>query len=261
MHSNLGKLAFGILLMFCGIIACSPGDDASRDATGTVRSRETLPTPPMSNDLVVKITRVIDGDTFHVLLSDGSTDKLRLLGVDTPETATTNKQNEYRGITDVNCLNYWGMEATEFVTNMIEGRSVRVRLDALAGKRGFYGRLLAYILVGERDLGSLLLESGYARVYREGESFLEQEYLQLEEAAHEAKKGLWGCSARAGPRGVSSPSDHRYDLAGPDRDCGDFLSWEEAQAFFEGAGGPSVDRHRLDGDSDGIACERLRTDR
>ena len=41
-----------------------------------------------------------------------------------------------------------------------------------------------------------------------------------------------------------------------DRDCGDFSSWKEAQAFFKSAG--PGDPHRLDGDGDGIACEGLR---
>ncbi len=50
----------------------------------------------------------------------------------------------------------------------------------------------------------------------------------------------------------------RYDPEGPDRDCGDFDTWEEAQAFYIAAGGPGNDRHRLDGDGDGVACDSLR---
>lgn len=48
-----------------------------------------------------------------------------------------------------------------------------------------------------------------------------------------------------------------YDPDGPDRDCGDFNSQREAQAFFRAAGGPERDPHRLDGDNDGVACESL----
>ena len=50
----------------------------------------------------------------------------------------------------------------------------------------------------------------------------------------------------------------RYDPDGPDRDCGDFDTWEEAQAFYIAAGGPDADRHRLDGNKDGSACDSLR---
>ncbi len=41
-----------------------------------------------------------------------------------------------------------------------------------------------------------------------------------------------------------------------DKDCADFATHEEAQAFYEDQG--PGDPHRLDGDDDGIACERLR---
>ena len=43
-----------------------------------------------------------------------------------------------------------------------------------------------------------------------------------------------------------------------DLDCSDFGSWAEAQAFYEEQGGPYSDPHKLDGDSDGIACQFLR---
>lgn len=48
-----------------------------------------------------------------------------------------------------------------------------------------------------------------------------------------------------------------YDPFGPDRDCSDFATHAEAQAFYEAAGGPEVDPHRLDRDGNGIACEDL----
>jgi len=56
---------------------------------------------------------------------------------------------------------------------------------------------------------------------------------------------------------VSDDSSLPYDPQGPDRDCKDFIRWEDAQAFYRASGGPSVDPHRLDGDNDGIACEAL----
>lgn len=49
----------------------------------------------------------------------------------------------------------------------------------------------------------------------------------------------------------------RYDPFGRDRNCPAFATHAEAQAFFEAAGGPESDRHGLDRDNDGIACESL----
>lgn len=49
-----------------------------------------------------------------------------------------------------------------------------------------------------------------------------------------------------------------YDPFGIDRNCSDFVSQAEAQAFFIAAGGPKNDRHRLDGDGNGLVCESLK---
>lgn len=56
-------------------------------------------------------------------------------------------------------------------------------------------------------------------------------------------------------RGVTNPGSLAIGLT-PDRDCSDFRSQREAQKFFD-ANRPG-DRHRLDRDNDGIACEVLR---
>ncbi len=49
----------------------------------------------------------------------------------------------------------------------------------------------------------------------------------------------------------------RYDPHGPDRNCSDFATQEEAQAFYIAAGGPQQDPHGLDRDHNGLACESL----
>ncbi len=48
------------------------------------------------------------------------------------------------------------------------------------------------------------------------------------------------------------------DPFGPHRNCGDFAT--KAEAFYEAAGGPDSDRHRLDGDEDRVAFESLPLD-
>ena len=59
------------------------------------------------------------------------------------------------------------------------------------------------------------------------------------------------------PTATPSAAELRYDPAGPDRNCSDFDAWAEAQAFYEAAGGPGADRHGLDRDGNGVACESL----
>ena len=56
---------------------------------------------------------------------------------------------------------------------------------------------------------------------------------------------------------ATPPPGLRYDPYGPDRDCGDFESYEEALDFFLAAGGPDKDPHLLDSDGDGEPCASL----
>lgn len=54
---------------------------------------------------------------------------------------------------------------------------------------------------------------------------------------------------------ATDSATQKYSCSGPDRDCSDFATQKEAQAFFESCG--PEDTHRLDGDSDGTVCETL----
>lgn len=58
---------------------------------------------------------------------------------------------------------------------------------------------------------------------------------------------------------TDNPLETRAFLStgGPDKDCTDFSTHAQAQAFFMANGGPSSDPHNLDRDGDGIACETL----
>jgi micrococcal nuclease len=88
-----------------------------------------------------------------------------------------------------------------------------------------------------------------------------EEFLAAEREARSNNRGLWGACGGADTPAASpgSPSQAPGPSAGGggDRDCSDFSSHREAQAFFEAEGGPGRDPHRLDGDSDGLACETL----
>lgn len=92
-----------------------------------------------------------------------------------------------------------------------------------------------------------------------------------ERSAKEKKIGVWQCPGYATDKGFDEDKwckggtgkrpdtgySGPYDPQGPDRDCSDFKTQKEAQAFYEAAGGPEKDPHRLDPDKDGVACESL----
>ena len=142
------------------------------------------------------VTRVIDGDTVDVTLSDGSTDRVRLLGVDTPEIQSANKPGEYGGITNEQCLRQWGFTGKDYANDLLAGKSVTLVLDPIAGDRGTYGRLLAYVEVDGYDFSKLLVEYGLARAAIEWSSSRVLSYVSYQEAAIANNTGLWSCAER-----------------------------------------------------------------
>jgi micrococcal nuclease len=183
----------------------------------------------------------------------------------------------------------YGQEAKAKVEELLSPVGERLLLEKDVSETDRYGRLLRYVWHedgGDRIMLNLeLVQQGYARVATfPPDVKYEATFLQAEREARAQQLGLWGDCAYFGapltPTPVStteppptveqtavtqvpsaaSPTaatSLRYDPNGPDRDCGDFSTHAEAQAFFEAAGGPGSDPHRLDGDHDGVACESL----
>ena len=100
------------------------------------------------------VVKVVDGDTVDIDLPDGEykTTRIRLLGVDTPETKSTKVG-----------VMYFGPEASEFATNTLHGKIVTVLLDTVAEERDRYGRLLGYIKCADGQVfNEMLVKQGYA---------------------------------------------------------------------------------------------------
>ena len=189
------------MLFFTGLVACATGVTPTA-SPGLIFTPIPSPTAEeasgLAPNLTVEVVRVVDGDTVDVVFPDGSSDRVRLLGVDTPETHLPNKPFEYGDITDTACLDEWGNVATQFAVENLAGQMVTVILDPVAGERGSYGRLLAYLHVDGQDFNAALVELGLARVYTEGDSSREGGYLQLQAHAQANDIGLWQCREAPG---------------------------------------------------------------
>ena len=205
------------------------------------------------------VVRVVDGDTVDVQSPSGVRERVRLVGLDTPETVDPRKP--------VQCF---GQEAAGRARELLEGQPVTLEADPGQGPRDKYGRALAYLWLPDgRNAAEVLIAEGYGveYTYRLPHNY-QAPFRAAQEAARAAGAGLWApetCAGQAAPAdladGVQLP-DFVYTGAfapnGPDRDCGDFRTWQEAQAFYLAAGGPGSDRHRLDGGgAPGVACEAL----
>ena len=142
-----------------------------------------------ANQFDAKVTRVVDGDTIVVQFADGKTDKVRILGVDTPET--------HKPGTPVQCF---GPDAEKFTRERLSGRSVRLELDKES--RDKYKRLLAYVYVEGQRFEDELLRRGFAKVLIIAPNGRHAKpMIAAEAAAKSMRAGLWGaCAANASKR-------------------------------------------------------------
>lgn len=100
-----------------------------------------------------KIHKFVDGDTFWVMVNPGKPEKIRLIGVDTPEVKWEGLTKEQPG----------GKEASEYVKNLLKGKKVLLEYDVQ--KYDPYGRTLAYVYLEDSTfLNAHLLEVGLARL-------------------------------------------------------------------------------------------------
>lgn len=214
--------------------------------------------PAVGTVWTVTITRVIDGDTMEAEFPNGEVDTLRLLGVDTPETALYRiSPEEYEGIPNTlagrDHLFNWGERATTFAESNLEGRTVRIEVDPGADRRGSFGRLLVYIYVDGQNFNKRLLETGHARLY-ESTFTLRSEFATAEATAQQNNIGLWNFTPPASTTTTTTASTLPPLPPDGDYDCSHFDTQKQAQQVLER---DSSDPHRLDGDDDGVACESL----
>lgn len=139
--------------------------------------------PIKASDLpsIGKVAAVVDGDTLR--LETGV--RVRLIGVDTPETVHPSKPVEA-----------YGKEASAFTRKHLEGEGIRLAYDqanAATRHRDKYGRLLAYV-VRDRDnfdVNAELIRQGYAHAYTQYPLSRNDEFLGYQREAREQGRGLW----------------------------------------------------------------------
>jgi micrococcal nuclease len=166
-------------------LALVPGCGASRGARSSATSGGSSTTAsPQPGDAVV--VRVVDGDTIRARVGGAADERVRLIGIDTPESVKPN--------TPVQCF---GREASARTKALLPpGTPVRLVRDVEARDR--YGRLLAYVYRRADGLfvNLALVEDGYAVPYTFPPNVAHaDEFVAAARAAREAGRGLWsGCA-------------------------------------------------------------------
>ncbi|NHN49956.1 hypothetical protein G9464_20515 [Halostella sp. JP-L12] len=148
----------------------------------------------------VEVTEVADGDTVTVAFEEGNQESIRVLGVDTPESAGNAqfvRLEEWEGIEDLTYLQEWAAEATAFAEDELLGETVTVSFDPSEGVRDEFNRVLAYVdydASGDASRDTTynreLIARGLARVYGSGFG-RHDEFWRAEAAARADGVGLW----------------------------------------------------------------------
>jgi endonuclease YncB( thermonuclease family) len=102
------------------------------------------------------VTRVADGDTLTVITANHTKLRIRMFGIDSPETP---KGTKFSG-------QPYGKEVEAYLKQLVEGKRVRVNIYGVDR----YKRLLATIFLDGKDINLALIEAGFAEVYRGPES-------------------------------------------------------------------------------------------
>ena len=133
------------------------------------------------NQKLYPVVKVVDGDTLDVNIS-GEVKRLRLIGIDTPETVDPRKP--------VQCF---GKEASNKAKELLIGKSVGLEKDDSQGDLDKYDRLLRYVFLPDgTNFNLFMISEGYAHEYTYDEAYKYQaEFRAAQQEAENSQRGLW----------------------------------------------------------------------
>jgi len=181
-------IVFGLVFIVCSVIVVTATlslDRQGKEAPSRVPWQTSSSVEKSLIEATYVVSKVLDGDTIDVKDADGKVERVRLVGIDTPETVDPKKK--------VQCF---GPEASAYLKNMLLGKSVTLE-EKPDEDRDDYDRLLRYVYLDSEDVGSTMLAKGYAVSLCKSFPHPKcEEYDQLEEKAMSEKLGRWGACSK-----------------------------------------------------------------
>ncbi|MFA6405438.1 MAG: thermonuclease family protein [Candidatus Paceibacterota bacterium] len=222
----IGGVVILIVVFLIGVSSGNKSENLISEQTAAVVKSDTVNTniAPKSGELV-KVVRVVDGDTINVEIN-GKIEPVRYIGIDTPETVDPRKP--------VQCF---GVEASKKNKELVEGKMVRLETDIT--DRDKYNRLLRYIWLDDTLINQVLVEQGYAKSYSYPPDVKYQDkFVAAEKQARENKLGLWtACTSETTTTTV--PSTTQTSSSASDPSCtikGNISSSGEKIYHMQGCG-------------------------
>jgi len=129
----------------------------------------------------VQVTRVVDGDTFVARDADGNEIRVRLIGIDAPESRRTRNTE----------VEFFAMESKAFLVSLIDGQQVILQYDVEKYDR--FDRILAYVYLDDGTfVNAELVGGGYAQVATFPPNVKHvDKFVSLQRRARRENRGLW----------------------------------------------------------------------
>lgn len=161
---SIASAILGIITIFLLIMISKP------DTTGIENLKE------------ITVKRVVDGDTF-IYEENGSNVRVRMIGIDTPESVAPEETNKTNTIE--------GQQASDYVKDFLEGETVYLEYDV--DKYDDFDRELAYVyLPNGQMVEEILLYEGFARTMTiQPNVKYADNFSKLQKEARENKIGFW----------------------------------------------------------------------
>ncbi len=141
-----------------------------------------------SADLTGRVLWVYDGDTLKI----ENIGKVRLIGIDTPETKSSSRDRFYLKKYPITAKRLRKIAKQAKYYNMHNIKNQRVNLELDHVHRDKYDRLLAYVYLPDgRMLNRILLQKGLASVFRRYDFLYKKDFLKIEKKAQKKRLGLW----------------------------------------------------------------------
>ncbi len=184
------KVIFLIAILFTVFWFCFAGESLNKIQT----SGDGVFTVPFGNSSYdynnILVTRVVDGDTLQL----ESGEKVRLIGIDTPEMHESNKlyRDAQRAKENITTIQKLGRRSYQFTRELVEGKRVSLEFDVERYDK--YKRLLAYVYLKDNNLfvNAEIVKQGYASLmtYPPNVKYVGL-FQKLYQEARDNRRGLW----------------------------------------------------------------------
>ena len=181
-----------VMRLLCGLVLLSGFSGCDQSSAPALKSHSVVSAELSGKtnkytDILIK--RAVDGDTLVL----ENNERVRLIGIDTPEMHESSKLNRdaQRSGQDVQTIKQLGRRSYEFTKKLVEGKRVRLEFDVERFDK--YKRILAYVYLADGTfVNAKIVEEGYASLmtYPPNVKYADL-FLKLYRQARENKRGLW----------------------------------------------------------------------